>query len=267
MKKRTLCLLVSALLSLGVFAMAQEEQKDPQEPKEQRETVKRYVDTLPLILANDDYCGIGLNDRTVVGKVFAAEDSDIARSIFSIHEVLLADFDTEAQLEKGDLLEVIKPVETVDQGKIEGLVKNIGIVRILSMDGQRARIRIEQLCDDLTIGSLLAIRRDREPLLGEAEARPLRVVSKELKAQGGILFLGDNVSEAAESYKVEIDGGRAQGLERSKFVVFFSQDKVKGHDVVIGNGVVVDSSEGRAIVKVWKLNTALTREHRWGLMP
>ena len=95
MKKRTLCLLVSALLSLGVFAMAQEEQKDPQEPKEQRETVKRYVDTLPLILANDDYCGIGLNDRTVVGKVFAAEDSDIARSIFSIHEVLLADFDTE----------------------------------------------------------------------------------------------------------------------------------------------------------------------------
>ena len=88
MKKRTLCLLVSALLSLGVFAMAQEEQKDPQEPKEQRETVKRYVDTLPLILANDDYCGIGLNDRTVVGKVFAAEDSDIARSIFSIHEVL-----------------------------------------------------------------------------------------------------------------------------------------------------------------------------------
>ncbi len=245
------------LIILGVvFSFAQQQVT---------EIKKTYIQDLPLIVPHDDYCGIYLDDVKYVGKIIGSEENELIRNNFSINEVLIAEF-KKKKIEDGDVFEVVKPVFTREGSKVKGIIRKVGKVMVVGDERNNKKVKIVELCADLTIGSYLIPFKEYAPYRGKEPKKIGTLSDKIFKAKGKIVYIENDVNEGTEGMKVFLRSGSAVGLKRGTFIIFYQVEPSVGNRIYLGKGIIVTSNKRNAIAKILHLKNPLYKGNYWALL-
>ncbi len=229
------------------------------------EIKKTYVQDLPLIVGEDDYCGIYLDDLDHVGKIVASEENELIRNNFSINEILIAKFNKK-NIEKGDIFEVVKPVYNREGVRVKGIIRKVGRVMVTGKEKNFTKVKVVNLCADLTIGSFLIPYMEYKPYRGK-EPKEIKTLSDKIfQAKGKIVYIENDVNEGTQGMKVLLQSGSKVGLKRGTPIIFFQVEPSVGNKIYLGNGIIVVSNERYSIAKILHLKNPLYKGNYWAVL-
>ncbi len=229
------------------------------------EIKKTYVQDLPLIVGEDDYCGIYLDDLKHVGKIIGSEENELVRNNFSINEILIAKLNKK-DIEKGDLFEVVKPVYNREGVRVKGIIRKVGRVMVVGNEKNYKKVKVVNLCADLTLGSFLIPYKEHEPYRGKTVNEIRNLSDKNFKAKGEIVYIENDVNEGTEGMKILLKSGSKVGLHRGTPIIFFQVEPSVGNKIYLGNGIIVISNDRYSIAKILHLKNPLYKGNYWALL-
>ncbi len=229
------------------------------------EIKKTYVQNLPLIVGEDDYCGIYLDDIKHIGEIIGSEENELIRNNFSINEILIAKFNKK-DIEKGDIFEVVKPVYTREGTKLKGIIRKVGKVMIVGNERDNKKVKVIDLCADLTVGSILIPYKEYKPYRGKEPQKVSNLSDKIFKLKGKIVFIENDVDEGSVGMKILLKTGSGSGLHRGMPIIFFQIEPSLGNRIYLGNGIIVTSNKRYSIAKILYLKNPVYKGNYWALL-
>lgn len=250
MKIRATSLLPIAWCVAAVLALP----APPAAAQDQIKRAKIFQDEYPLIQETDLYCSIYLLESDPPELRIIGSERQKEKDLLADGDTFYIGQGANAGLEAGQLFLVVGVGEKI--GGFGRLAQRKGKARVVTVEDERATVRVDKACQAISVGDVLYPYEEREGMVGKDLGYD-NSLAPGTGLSGRIVYLQAEFNILGSGHWAIIDLGGEQGLRPGRQLTVYKRARKNLPREAVGNVVVIDVQNRTATVKLLSVRDAV----------
>lgn len=250
MNTRPTSILSAALCVAAAIALL----ASPAAAQDQIQRAKIFQDEYALIQETDLYCSIYLLEGELPELRIIGSERQREKDLLADADVFYVGRGGAAGLEIGQLFLVVGVGEKL--GDFGRLAQRKGKARVVAVEDERAKVRIDKACQAVTVGDVLYPFEEREGMVGKDLGYD-DSLAPGAGLSGHIIHLQTDFNILGSGHWAIIDLGGEQGLRPGRQLTVFKRAQQNLPREAVGNVVVIDVQNRTATIKLLSVRDAV----------